>query len=59
MTGPLIRLLLEKTHDDHSSVVSVLMFVLEYISLIYLPISALCKLQVLRFASFSNNVPNL
>jgi hypothetical protein len=44
MTAPLIRLLLEMTHNDNSSVVSVLRSSPDFVSLTYSPTSALCKL---------------
>ena len=46
----LIRLLLEKTHDNHSSVVGGLRTSPQTMSLTYSPTTALCKLKVLLLA---------
>jgi hypothetical protein len=45
-TAPIMRLLLEKTHDNHSSVVSPLQSSPKAFSLTYSFATALCKLKV-------------
>jgi hypothetical protein len=46
MTAPLMRLLLEKTHDNHSSVVSALRSPPKAFSLTYSFTTALCMLKI-------------